>query len=606
MDHIVVQMVAPINGTEGISVRKRATPAPEPPCYMMNRIRLLLCLTAMLAMLPNAGFAQTVLVRVINAEGSQPMVGAIAYLVDASGATAKNGLTDDRGRALFVGIAPGRYLVRAEMIGMATAETELFSISAGATITEELRLESSAIQLEGIEVELEAGRCRVRPGGEGLLVATVWDEARKALSAATITDRKGSYRYETMRYDRRLDRGSGVVLSEEQTRREGYLRTPFESRPAEDLAMQGFAQRDGREWVYYAPDAAVLLSDSFLDTHCFKMESAGRGEEGLIGLGFEPTGENKAVADIAGTMWLDPETAELKWLEFDYRFLPHEMTSPEVGGRVDFRRMPDGSWIVPEWWIRMPIMGNQRGFDGRDRPYIDQYHQTGGLVLEVREAGGRSLGQRAETGGIEGVVRDSIGVPLPGVRVGVVGSNQEVYSNSEGEFSITGLTEGRYQVRFVDAQLEQAGYIPEPVVRDVIRGEVANLEFHMPSIGDVLFEACRGVEREQGTVLLAGTVVDMRGRTVPGATVRVSWTGFTVIGGGGINPQDRDIAGLARTSDGFEATASQNGFFRFCGVPANTRLEVYAVSGSQESEHYEVQIYDYETGQLRVLQVGGN
>ena len=572
----------------------------------MNCFRFLLSLTVALVTLPAVASAQTVLIRVINAEGSEPLVGAIAYLVDGSGGMVKNGLTDDRGRALFIGIPAGSYIVRAEMIGMATAETAMFSISAGATITEELRLESSAIQLEGIEVELDAGRCEIRPGGEGLLVATVWDEARKALEAAALTDQRGAYRYETMRYDRRIDRGSGVVLSEDQSSRDGYMSTPFESRPAEDLATNGFVQRDGREFLYYAPDATVLLSDSFLDTHCFKMSGGGRNDAGEIGLGFEPTGETKRVPDIAGTMWLDPETAELRWLEYQYRYLDPAMTSEEVGGRVDFRRMPDGSWIVPEWWIRMPIMTTQTDFDGRPRPYIAQYHQTGGLVLEVREAGGRSLGQRAETGGIEGVVLDSIGAVLAGVRVGVVGSNQEVFSNASGEFSITGLTEGRYQVRFVDELLGQAGYIPEPVMQDVIRGEVAALEYHMPSVGDVLFEACRGIERNEGSVLLAGTVVDARGRAVPGAIVRVSWTGYNVMGGGGINPMDGDIAGLTETSDGFETSASQTGFFRFCGVPANTRMRLYAATADSESENYEVEIPDYETGQLRVLEVGRN
>ena len=199
---------------------------------------------------------------------------------------------------------------------------------------------------------------------------------------------------------------------------------------------------------------------------------------------------------------------------------------------------------------------------------------------------------------------DSIGAVLAGVRVGVVGSNQEVFSNASGEFSITGLTEGRYQVRFVDELLGQAGYIPEPVTQDVIRGEVAALEYHMPSIGDVLFEACRGIERNERSVLLAGTVVDARGRPVPGATVRVSWTGYNVMGGGGINPRDGDIAGLTETSDGFETSASETGFFRFCGVPANTRMRLYAATSDSESENYEVQIPDYETGQLKVLEVG--
>ena len=106
--------------------------------------------------------AQTVLIRVVDGESMAPTVGALAYLVNESGGMIKNTLTDERGRGLFVGIPAGSYRVRVEMIGMASAETDLFAIAEGTTITEELRLESSAIQLEGLEVELEAGRCRVR------------------------------------------------------------------------------------------------------------------------------------------------------------------------------------------------------------------------------------------------------------------------------------------------------------------------------------------------------------------------------------------------------------------------------------------------------------
>jgi len=548
---------------------------------------------------PASTEAQTVLVRVVEAESMAPSFGALAYLVDGEGTVVRNTLTDERGRALFVGIEAGSYLVRVEMIGMASTETELFAISEGATFTEELRFEASAIQLEGLEVDMEAGRCEVRPGGEGVLVAQVWDEARKALSAASFTDQRGSYRYETVRYDRSLDR-DGVILNEDRQQREGYMKTPFESRPAEDLADNGYVQRDGREYVYYAPDATVLLSDPFLDTHCFRI--AGR-EDDLIGLGFEPTGDRKNVPDIAGTMWLDAETAELRWLEFQYKYLNPEMMAREVGGRVDFERMPDGTWIVPEWWIRMPVMGSQMTFQGDRRPYLMRFHQTGGLVTQAREAGGRSLSQRTQTGGFEGVVMDSIGVPLTGVRVGVVGSNQEVYTNREGSFSITGLPEGRYQLRFIEQRLEQAGYIPEPVTRDVIRGELASLEYHMPSIGDVLFEACRGVAREQGSVVLAGSVVDPFGRIVPEATVRISWSGYAHTGGGWVDVANPN--GLRMVTDGFETSASSTGFFSFCGVPPGTELKLYAVLGEAESDLEQFQIPDHETGALRILTIPG-
>lgn len=548
-------------------------------------------------LLPVHAFAQTVLVRVVDAETSGPLVGALTYLDSAEGRTVKNTLTDERGRALFVGIAPGSYRVRVEMIGMGTAQTELFEVSDGTTATREVRMESTAIELEGLEVELEAGRCTVRPGQEGELVAQIWDEARKALSAASLTEDRGRYRYETVKYDRQIDRETGVVLSEERSRREGYMETPFESHPAEDLVENGFVRRDGREFVYMAPDADVLLSDAFLDTHCFRI--AGRRGDGLIGLGFEPTGEDKTAPDIAGTMWIDPETAELRWLEFTYEYLDPEMSTDQVGGRVDFQRMPDGTWIVPEWWIRMPVLSTQTDFEGRQRPYIARYHQTGGLVAEVREAGGRSLGQRAETGGIEGMVMDSLGVPLRGVRVGIIGSNQEVYTDTEGEFSITGLTDGRYQVRFVDPRLEVAGFIPPPVEQDVIRGEMSEMEYHMPSKGDVLFEACRGEEHPEGSVVLAGTVVDGLGRPVSGATVSLSWVGYDFSG----NRTDRSITDLRERSQGVRMTTGAVGTYSFCGLPAGERIQLSAATEDLEVGPFEVVIPDYEVGALRVLEL---
>lgn len=564
----------------------------------MTLSRLIPGILALALFVPAPAVAQTVLVRIVDAETSGPLQGALAYLDNAEGETVKNTLTDERGRALFMGMPGGSYLVRVEMIGMGTTETDLFQVSDGTTVTQELRMESSAIELEGIEVELEAGRCTLRPGAEGALVAQIWDEARKALSAASLTDERGSYRYETIKYDRKIDRETGVVLDENRTRREGYMDTPFESYPAEDLVENGFVQRDGLGYLYMAPDATVLLSDAFLDTHCFRVSER---RDGLVGLGFEPTGENKTVPDIAGTMWIDSGTMELRWLEFTYQYLEPEMSSDMVGGRVDFQRMPDGTWIVPEWWIRMPIMGTQTDFQGRQRPYIVQYSQTGGLVAEVREAGGRSLGQRAETGGIEGVVRDSLGVPLPGVRVGVIGYSQEVFTNAQGEFTIAGLTDGRYQVRFVDPALENSGFIPPPVEQDVIRGELSTLEYLMPSKGDVLFEACRGQERRDGTAVLAGSVVDGLMQPVPNATVRVTWTGYSVLGGGDVTLESADR--VSGQTSGFETTTGPAGNYTFCGLPAGARIQLEAMTAERASEQAEVVIYEDEVGAMRVLQL---
>lgn len=548
---------------------------------------LVAALCAHLAPLDAAG--QTVLARVVDDANGQPVVGALVHLVAPEGTLARSALTDDLGRALFVGAFGEGWRLRAEMIGRATVEGEAFSVAEAETVSHEIRMASSAIMLEGIDVAASE-RCEIRGGDEGMIVAEVWDEARKALAAASITDNRGVYRYETVRYDRQIDVETNAVLNEERQRRNAYMRTPFESRPAEELVRDGFVQDDGGEDVYYAPDATALLSDAFLDTHCFRLAEERNGE-GFIGLEFEPT-EDRDVPDIRGTMWLDPETAELRWLEYRYTGLQRERRSPRVGGRVDFRRMPDGSWIVPEWWIRMPVVGVGVDFEGNRNARIVQYHQTGGLVMDVREAGGRGLGRMARTGGIEGVVRDSIGVPLRGVRVGVVGSNQEVYSNAEGRYSITGLPEGRYHVRFVDERLEIMGFVPRPLERDVVPGEMSWLEYVTPSVGDVLFEACRDEEVDPSLVKVAGVVVDAGGDGVEGATVRLAYTQYTLPTGL-----------IMRDGRWMEIATTPTGFFNFCAVPPDTRLTLEAELGELASEQMILRIPSFETGRMVVLEL---
>jgi len=398
--------------------------------------------------------------------------------------------TDEQGRALFGTFEATRHRVRVEMLGMATETTELFDAHPGVIVRQELRLHSRPILLEGLDVAASE-RCRIRPQ-EGL-AAQVWEEARKALVAAEFTDRERAYRYETMLYERDIDRDTRVITREEQSRRRGRMRTAWRSRRPEELVENGFAQSSGNETLYFAPDAGVLLSDIFLDSHCMRIERAGDNEEtvGLIGLAFEPRGRRGGGIDITGTLWLDPSTAELRWFEYRYAHLDPDISSDYIGGRVDFRRMPRGTWIVPEWWIRVPVIAWGRGLDGSMQQVLVGFRQSGGRVINVEDDMGRSmsLGRSAT---IVGVVRDSLASsPLPGVRVEIMGGTQQVFTNAEGRFRIIGLMTGIYRVRFVDPRLEPWKLTPEPITVEVHGGEVTQVILRMPSMTELLLAARR-------------------------------------------------------------------------------------------------------------------
>lgn len=552
-----------VGGSVGIRWAKKA-----PSARLAGVVGVLLLTAAGFSV--NRAAAQTVLVTVQGAEDGRPIFGALAYLYREDGSLVRNLLTDERGRGIFVGVEPGRYRLEAQMIGRATTSTEVFPVSSGETVRRELRLASSAISLEGIEVAAEGGRCRVRPE-EGLLVARVWDEARKALEAAAFTEAQAAYEYRIVRYVRDLDRNTRTVERERTERTGGYLRRPFESRPAEDLLEHGFVQSTDEGDLYFAPDAGVLLSDAFLDTHCFGLETGSGEAEGLVGLSFRPAGR-KRVAEIAGTLWLDPNTSELRWLDYRYQNLNPDLTSPDVGGRVEFMRLPDGTWIVPAWRIRMPTVGMVRDARGRRQPYLEAYRDVGGTVVRVREPGGRTV-LEAERGSIEGVVLDSLEAEaVPGARVAVVGTGQTFTTDTEGRFRMGGLEEGAYRLSFSHPALDALGFQPEPVRVEVRRGRVTPVRFRMPSRGELLFEVCRGEERPEGTAALVGWVRDATsGVGLPQAVVRIEWQGWTFPSKG-----TRTWGRFILEGRGVEAHADEGGAFRACAVPTDRLLRVTA------------------------------
>jgi hypothetical protein len=171
-------------------------------------------------------------------------------------------------------------------------------------------------------------------------------------------------------------------------RTSGFFEVPFRSVPAEQLEREGFVLVDDQGWTYHEPDAEVLLSTSFLRTHCFDTK-VGTGEtEGLVGLGFQPA-RGRRLPEITGTLWVDRHSGELRHLEFKYVRLPQGLSAPNAGGRVEFMRVPTGAWMVRDWIIRMPIaeMGHTPT-GGATFPRTVGYRERGGSAVEVKTTAG--------------------------------------------------------------------------------------------------------------------------------------------------------------------------------------------------------------------------
>ena len=502
-------------------------------------------------------------------------------LVDREGRAVANTLT--RGSGLFElgATSPGRHRVRAERIGYATAWSEYIEITAGDTLTIEIIAHVEAVSLEGIEVEGDS-RCRVRPE-EGLAVTRVWEEARKALGAAAWTQEHGLYRYEIMAVTRELDPDGRRVISEERSFQQGYSRSPYVAPPAEVLIEGGFARLNAGESLYWAPDAAVLLSDPFLDTHCFRLRRDEGQAPGLIGLAFEPV-PGRRLPDVTGTLWLDPAGGELKWLDFRYVHLGlPDPLNHAASGRVEFRAMPNGTWIVNSWSIRMPQAGSYTNpFTGGTGVTLAGLTEQGGEILRAHGNAGTVL--EADLGGqIAGIVFDSLRAGLPGARVFIEGTDTEVLTGRDGRFGLTHLRTGSYTVNFSHPYLDRLGFRPRPFEVEVVEGArtPAQINFAAPAVATAAGGLCRERERRAaaeggaqvggawdrsaGAGVLLGRVTDSGGVPLAGVAVRIVAREYGVI---------RDVAVLQVLQNGLIVKTNESGYYLACGIPVDIGLQV--------------------------------
>ncbi|HSD33639.1 MAG TPA: carboxypeptidase-like regulatory domain-containing protein [Gemmatimonadales bacterium] len=340
--------------------------------------------------------AQAIRTTLLGAGTHQPVAGAFVILLDSAGREVVRTLTDENGR-VRLDVRPGAYRVSVLRIGMARWSGKPLLLAAGDTITTPIEAPEIPVLLSEIAVHAER-RCRVRPE-EGSAAARLWEEARTALEATEWTIAHPVYRFQTRRYVRTFGPSGNRPIEDQRYLGPGNSAWPFRSLPAESLAARGFAQLDSEgAMTYYGPDLPVFLSAVFLAQHCYRVEQPkGDTADPRIGLGFEPVERGRQV-DVAGVLWLDRRSSELRELLFHYTNLGG-WAGRGAQGRVVFDRLPNGAWVIRRWSIRMPIprvvtrQVNMPGVAAAAAPVdtvgIAGYREEGGLVTEVRTATGQ-------------------------------------------------------------------------------------------------------------------------------------------------------------------------------------------------------------------------
>ena len=562
----------------------------------MRSARLILLVTALG---PLRVAAQPVIGVVVEEGTNMPVSGAMVILSDSTGTQVERVLSNAVGKFLVWARDPGPHYITVERIGYASWTTDSFEPDTVGLLT--IRIPVEAIPLEGLDVS-GGRRCEVRPE-EGRATARVWEEVRKALVAEEYTREASLYRYTLARFERTLDRDARETIEEKTTVVEN-LTAAFKSVPIEHLTESGFVQAaEDSLTAYFAPDAGALISDAFLDTHCFGLRE---GENGKIGLTFRPL-EDREVPEIGGVLWVNAATSELERMEFVYVNLIRSREMGEPGGEVAFTRLPDGAWIVREWRIRMPYIEPL----SRGRMRRTAYREEGGVTRAITDSRGRTI-LHAESASISGVVTGPSGTGPPGepVVVQLAGIGRHAITEEDGSFLLAGLREGTYVLRIQRPLLAAWGLASQrEVVAEARLGEVAHVRLGTPSVADALAASCGGAPRPDGTVGFLGRITAADHAPAAQMTVVVEWpraSGYSVaVVSAPLGPEGTPVRPWTVGADGAFATATTTtdwrGLFLLCDVPEGLRLRV-SVTGPAGGDPVLTETYVVPLGEPVVVE----
>ena len=486
-----------------------------------------------------------------------PLPGVLVSLVSVPGGdTEATVLSDETGRFIMPGTVGREYRLHGERVGLSSVTSGIFRLEPETDIRE-LRMAEAAVQIEGLTVRRPIRLCEIGEA-DALLVQRWWNEIRKALESAAVVHANELDEFTFERFQREWTRNLSGLRAERYFAVDALDPRPFLSEDAQTLSDGGYVQGPRGERRFYAPDAGVLLSSTFLRDHCFGIQSTGESSS-TLSLSIAPT-DDRDVPDITGVLEIDTISKELRTFDFEYVNLPDDIpSSSAAGGHLRFEYLISGAWIVSEWWVRMPWV------DPRVWPPT---------VLAYVDEGGRLTGAAAATLSDSGVVLagtvfDSLhSRPLAEARVSVLGTRLASRTAADGSFELRSVPPGMRAITVHHEDLTALA-IPSPVVRVEVQAAGTDpLRVFIPSFRSVAPLLCPEGEQPP-SVILAGAVIDPARDSagVASTAVRAQWLRAPEGGGAPVSV--------------FEETLTDpDGRFVLCALPAESPVTLAVQSGT--------------------------
>ncbi len=561
---------------------------------ILTRSVLVAC--TVLSAAPLATHAQIVRGQVVDSLAGTPVGRGFVVLLDGTGTEVARTLTGADGEFSLLAPRVGRYTLRSEVIAYRAAVSHAFDLSIRTPTEITLRILRVPVRLSSFEV---VGDEQCVPPDESVDIAPVWEEARKALSAAAWTANRTEFQHLLHRYQR-VDSRHERLRQEKIWLLEGKATQPFASVRPDQLVARGYIVQVGDRRRYHGPDANVLLHEGFQNTHCFWAERGDDSFEGLLGLSFRPV-RGRGVADIEGTLWLEPETAELRQIEYRYTDLPFDFEDDQIGGSIHFARLTSGAWILSKWEIRTPVVEYVRRMTSSNtigtRQSLAGLQKIGGAVIEALGSDGSVEYESPDVVEVSGLAYDSSrAAPLADHPVSVAGTGYSARTDSSGRFHFKTLLAGDYEITL--ARLDSLGFYYGRARHEFVPGTDAEVVLVVPPLETVYRYHCGGGGLSVANYVVFGDVKDTESaRHLDRVTVELTWIdafkpGFIP----GAVPSRSEIL----SSDGRERDESKkvrtgnDGRYVMCPVPGRRPLIVVTDVGNFTGPTYVVRLEDGE------------
>ena len=308
---------------------------------------------------PVALIGQSIRGRILDA-ANRPLLGALVELRETSGRSIRIVLTSPTGAFQIDAPRPGRYLYRVAAIGYQPQPPAPIDVPPDGIVISDIALRATAMRLPDL-VALGRGRFCGKSGLADEMFERVLESAHTALQIMEATVNSRAIGFQVGIISTKTIYGAYANFYVSDTVVEQLSAWPVQSIDPDTLRNVGFGRTReyGNEATreYYGPDARVLFSDWFLDSHCFTLDKPKKNQApDSIHLRFAPARKNKLV-DVGGELVLDAHNLSLLQFSFTLRNLPSWMPDDGAGGYMEFSPLPSGLWMTRTWAIWAPLAG---------------------------------------------------------------------------------------------------------------------------------------------------------------------------------------------------------------------------------------------------------